>query len=66
MDAFCYPSWAAYNSPSSPGPFGQWRGYGIFITPGSSTVNSTWSCWWGQVYPGPYVRECGKTALSYS
>jgi hypothetical protein len=47
-------------------PAGTWTGYTSSITAGTSTVNGTWLCDRGPVYPGPWVRVCSATSLSYS
>ncbi len=64
LDSGCYVNWLEYNGYVSY-PYGTWAGYSYSLTPGTSTVNSTWSCSRHPVNPGPYVRTCSLTAISY-
>lgn len=59
LDSFCY-----YADPDFY-PYGTWTGWTYSLTPGTSTVNSTWVCDRHPVYPGPFVRTCALTAISY-
>jgi hypothetical protein len=63
LDTFCYADSGEYNNEYS-WPYGAWQGNWASLTPGTSTVNTTWSC---ERYPYYYgwVRECTMTAVSY-
>jgi hypothetical protein len=50
------------NDPQTP----YWEGYRYTITPGTSTVSANASCQDMYVYPGPYVRYCSLSSLTYS
>jgi hypothetical protein len=65
LDTFCYANGTEYNGQISY-PYGTWQGYGASLTPGTSTINSTWRCDRYPVYPGPWVRTCSLTSISYS
>ncbi|MBM9507349.1 hypothetical protein [Actinacidiphila acididurans] len=43
-----------------------WEGYRYTITPGTSTISANGYCNDEYVYPGPFVRYCSLTALTYS
>ncbi len=45
---------------------GTWLGYTYSITPGTSTINANASLWKGPVYPGPWVRYCTISNITYS
>jgi hypothetical protein len=59
LDSFCY-----YADPDF-FPYGTWNGYTYSLVPGTSTVNSSWVCDRHPVYPGPFIRTCSLTAISY-
>jgi hypothetical protein len=65
LDSFCYYSWSEYNGLAS-WPYGSWAGNTASLTPGTSTVNSTWYCDRYPVNPGPWVRTCTLSTISYS
>ena len=65
LDTFCYYSLQEYNGQVSY-PNGTWEGYTYTITPGTSTINTTAACVREPVYPGPWVRYCSLTAITYS
>jgi hypothetical protein len=50
------------NQPQTP----YWEGYSYSITPGTSTISANGDCRDMYVYPGPYVRYCSLTSLTYS
>jgi len=60
LDSFCY-----YANPDF-FPYGTWTGWTYSLTPGTSTVNSSWVCDRHPVYPGPFIRTCALTGISYS
>jgi hypothetical protein len=60
LDSFCY-----YSNPDF-FPYGTWNGWTYSITPGTSTINSSWTCDRHPVYPGPFIRTCAMTAISYA
>jgi hypothetical protein len=65
LDSGCYVNWQEYYGYVYY-PYGTWVGYTYSLTPGTSTVNTTWSCSRNPVYPGPPVeRSCSLTAISY-
>jgi hypothetical protein len=64
LDTFCYANSAEYNG-TVMYPQGTWEGYPASLTPGTSNVTSAWSCGRYQVYPGPWVRTCSATSISY-
>jgi hypothetical protein len=43
-----------------------WEGNTYAITPGSSTLSATGYCLDEYVYPGPFVRYCSLSSLTYS
>ncbi|WP_333767497.1 hypothetical protein [Streptomyces sp. IBSBF 2435] len=43
-----------------------WEGYRYSIVPGTSTISANGNCQDMYVYPGPFVRYCSVTALTYS
>jgi hypothetical protein len=43
-----------------------WEGYRYSITPGTSTISATGYCLDEYVYPGPFVRYCSLSGLTYS
>jgi hypothetical protein len=49
------------NQPTTP----YWEGYRYSITPGTSTISANGYCNDMYVYPGPYVRYCSLTSLTY-
>jgi hypothetical protein len=65
LDTFCYYSTQEYNGQVSY-PDGTWEGYTYAITAGTSTINTTASCVREPVYPGPWVRYCSLSAITYS
>ncbi|HEX6470667.1 MAG TPA: hypothetical protein VF069_16325 [Streptosporangiaceae bacterium] len=64
LDTFCYANSTEYNGQVSY-PYGTWEGYTYSLTPGTSTINSTWRCDRYPVYPGPWIRTCSMTSISY-
>ncbi|WP_225848911.1 hypothetical protein [Streptomyces sp. HPF1205] len=50
------------NDPTTP----YWEGYRYSITPGTSTISANGYCNDEYVYPGPFVRYCSLSALTYS
>lgn len=50
------------NDPQTP----YWEGYRYSITPGTSTISANGYCNDEYVYPGPFVRYCSLTSLTYS
>ncbi|UWE11019.1 hypothetical protein [Actinacidiphila bryophytorum] len=50
------------NQPQTP----MWEGYRYAITPGTSTISANGNCQDMYVYPGPYVRYCSLTGVTYS
>ncbi|WP_327287633.1 hypothetical protein [Streptomyces sp. NBC_01198] len=50
------------NDPQTP----YWEGYRYTITAGTSTISANGNCQDMYVYPGPYVRYCSLSSLSYS
>ncbi|MEJ3748213.1 hypothetical protein WEI85_33625 [Actinomycetes bacterium KLBMP 9797] len=63
LDVRCYVSWSEYYGYIT-FPEGTWQGSTYSLTPGTSTINSTWSCNRQPVAPGPWVRTCTLTAMS--
>lgn len=63
LDVRCYVNWSEYYGYTT-FPEGTWQGSSYGLTPGTSTVNSTWSCARQPVAPGPWVRTCAMTAVS--
>lgn len=63
LDSFCYYNWSEYNGYAF-WPYGTWTGYTASLTPGTSTLNSTWYCDRYPVNPGPWVRTCSLSAIS--
>jgi hypothetical protein len=43
-----------------------WEGYRYGITAGTSTISANGNCQDMYVYPGPFVRYCSLTSLTYS
>lgn len=43
-----------------------WEGYRYSITPGTSTISANGYCNDMYVYPGPFVRYCSLSSLTYS
>lgn len=43
-----------------------WEGYRYSVTPGTSTISANGDCQDMYVYPGPYVRYCSLSAVTYS
>lgn len=64
MDSFCYAHWGEYHGQVSY-PYGTWIGYTASITPGTSTVNSTWSCSRQSYLYNQWQRSCSLTGVSY-
>lgn len=64
LDTFCYYNDLEYNGRAFY-PYGTWNGYTYSLTPGTSNVTSSWSCGRYPVYPGPFVRTCSLTSISY-
>jgi hypothetical protein len=68
LDTHCYVDQVEFNGPFSY-PYGTYVGFTAGLTPGTSTVTSTWSCYRGypQFYypPGGIVRTCAMTSASY-
>jgi hypothetical protein len=64
LDVKCYLSMSEYYGYVTY-PQGTWQNWVYSLTPGTSTINSTWSCTRQQVYPGPWIRTCARTAISY-
>lgn len=50
------------NDPQTP----MYEGYGYTITPGTSTISANGYCLDEYVYPGPFVRYCSLSGLTYS
>lgn len=65
LDMFCYANWQEYNGQLFY-PYGTWQGYGTSFTPGTSTITSGWLCDRFPVYPGPWVRTCTLSSISYN
>jgi hypothetical protein len=65
LDTHCYLDMREYNGGPA-WPEGTWLGYTYSITPGTSTINANASLWKGQVYPGPWVRYCTISNITYS
>ncbi|MEQ4305120.1 hypothetical protein ABNF97_27690 [Plantactinospora sp. B6F1] len=65
LDVRCYLNWSEYYGYEFY-PEGSWQGSTYSLTPGTSPINSTWSCDRRPVNPGPWVRTCTLTAISYS
>lgn len=51
-------------NPYGNGPF--WEGYGVAITAGTSTISANVNCIDEYVYPGPLVKYCSISSLTYS
>jgi hypothetical protein len=64
LDVRCYVSWSEYYGYIF-FPEGTWQGSTYGLTPGTSAINTTWSCARQPVAPGPWVRTCTMTAISY-
>ena len=60
IDAFCLAFTGDYY------PAGYYLGYAVGLSPGASTVNTSWACTRHTVYPGPMVRICNNTSVTYS
>jgi hypothetical protein len=59
LDMFCYSyKWDTF-------PYGTWQGWFYNISPGTSTITSTWRCDRHSVYPGQWIRLCDLTGASY-
>jgi hypothetical protein len=43
-----------------------YEGYSYTITPGASTISANGYCLDEYVYPGPFVRYCSLSSVSYS
>ncbi|MDG4786025.1 hypothetical protein O7626_08820 [Micromonospora sp. WMMD1102] len=63
LDVRCYQSWSEYYGYVF-FPEGTWQGSYHSLTPGTSTVSSTWSCARQPVAPGPWIRTCNLTSMS--
>lgn len=50
------------NDPQTP----MWEGYRYTVTPGTSTISANGNCQDMYVYPGPYVRYCSLSSVTYS
>jgi hypothetical protein len=44
----------------------QWEGYRYTVTPGTSTISANGFCQDMYVYPGPFVRYCSLSSITYS
>lgn len=64
LDVRCYLSWSEYYGYVT-SPEGTWQGYSYSLTPGTSTINSSWSCERKPVAPGPWIRTCTLTGITY-
>ena len=63
MDAFCYQNISEYYGYEHY-PYGYWIGYAARLSPGTSTVNTTWACTRRTEYPGVMIRRCDLTSVS--
>ncbi|MFG1811502.1 hypothetical protein [Streptomyces sp. NPDC049040] len=50
------------NQPQTP----YWEGYRYSVTPGTSTISANGNCQDMYVYPGPFVRYCSLSSVTYS
>jgi hypothetical protein len=64
LDSFCYIGFDEANGRIT-FPYGTWIGWTYSLSPGTSTANSTWVCSRHTVYPGPWIRTCALTSISY-
>ncbi|MEN3356998.1 MAG: hypothetical protein V7637_980 [Mycobacteriales bacterium] len=66
LDTFCYADQNEYDGRVFYGT-GQYIGYTARLTPGTSSIQSTWSCFRGQGGFGfnGYVHSCTMTAAAY-
>jgi hypothetical protein len=62
VDAICFVDRTEFNRGILLSQVGPWIGWSASIVPGSAAVRTSWVCERRQVFPGPWVHDCARTA----